>query len=63
MYIYILAFFLQTSPFPVVAFYATYESKDRCIYNAEVMKEKLPEEKQGDVVCLQFVRQSAVKDI
>lgn len=63
MYIFILAIFLQSSPYPVVAFYNTYETKAACMYHAEEMKEKLPEDKHENVVCIQVVRASAVKEI
>ncbi len=63
MFTYILAAFLQTQPYMLVAFFDRYDSKKDCMAAVEEMKPKRPEDKRDNLVCLQIVVQEKVRDI
>jgi hypothetical protein len=63
MFTYILVAFLQTNPYPVVAFLDQFPTKKECIAAVEEFKPNVPKEKQDDLMCIQIVLQDKVRDI
>lgn len=63
MFMFLLVFALQSSPYPVLAVYGNYSEYKDCNSAVEYYKKKLPEEDRDKLFCLPVANPEKLQDI